>query len=99
MRTDYKILIVLLLLAVLTSCLVPQTNAMPVKTPEVETKDTVSTEASPSVDYGVVFEKILIWTCEAAKQKLSEPAEEPIEEKPATIGQILFEVYRNSKTQ
>ena len=99
MRTDYKILIVLLLLAVLTSFLAPQTNAMPVKTPEVETKDTFSTEASPSVDYGVIFEKILIWTCEAAKQKLSEPAEEPIEEKPATIGQILFEVYRNSKTQ
>ena len=99
MRTDYKILIVLLLLAVLTSCLAPQINAMPVKTPEVETKDTFSTEASPSVDYGVIFEKILIWTCEAIKQELSEPAEEPIEEKPATIGQILFEVYRNSKTQ
>ena len=40
MRTDYKIFIVLLLLAVLTSFLVPQTNAMPVETPEVETKDT-----------------------------------------------------------
>ena len=99
MRTDYKIFIVLLLLAVLTSFLVPQTNAMPVKTPEVETKDTVSTEASPSVDYGVIFEKILIWTCEAKKQELSEPAEEPIEEEPATIGQILFEVYRNANPQ
>ena len=77
MRTDYKILIVLLLLAVLTSCLVPQTNAMPVETPEVETKDTFSTETSPSVDYGVIFEKILIWTCETIKQELSEPAENP----------------------
>ena len=99
MRTDYKILIVLLLLAVLTRFLVPQINAMPVETPEVETKDTFSTEKSPSVDYGVIFEKILIWTCETIKQELSQPAEEPIEEKPATIGQILFEVYRNAKTK
>ena len=60
MRTDYKILIVLLLLAVLTRFLVPQTNAMPVKTPAVETKDTFSTEASSFVNYGVIFEKILI---------------------------------------
>ena len=96
MRTDYKILIVLLVIAVLTSLLIAQTNAVAIETPK-DMEQSESIESDFPVDYNLVIEKVVKWTFELLKQELSIPEEEPAQQESSLFGKILVEVYHTIK--
>lgn len=96
MRTDYKILIVLLAIAVLTSLLIPQTNAVAIETPK-DMEQSEMTESNFSIDYNLAIEKVVKWTFELLKQELSTPEEQPAQNESSLFGKILVEVYHTMK--